>query len=80
MLFVLYCFQTIETKSKYLTLFSFILEGAIPRILVETPEDFYSNIINLLRKAADICYAGLREIPCFTPYKSQGSMFLMVLL
>ncbi|TMW85032.1 hypothetical protein EJD97_023906 [Solanum chilense] len=54
--------------------------GAIPRILVETPEDFYSNIINLLRKAADICYAGLREIPCFTPYKSQGSMFLMAKL
>ncbi|MCD9641249.1 hypothetical protein HAX54_027338 [Datura stramonium] len=54
--------------------------GAITRILVETPEDFYSNTINLLRKAADICYAGLREIPCFTPYKPQGSMFLMAKL
>ncbi|XP_059283381.1 nicotianamine aminotransferase 1-like isoform X3 [Lycium ferocissimum] len=54
--------------------------GAITRILVETPEDFYSNTINLLRKAADTCYAGLREIPCFTPYKPQGSMFLMAKL
>lgn len=80
MLLILYCLQTNETKSKYLTLFSFILEGAITRILVETPEDFYSNTINLLRKAADICYTGLREIRCFTPYKPHGSMFLMVLL
>ncbi|XP_060189953.1 tyrosine aminotransferase-like [Lycium barbarum] len=54
--------------------------GAIIRILVETPEDFYSNTINLLRKAADTCYGGLREIPCFTPYKPQGSMFLMAKL
>uniref|UniRef100_A0A0V0I210 Putative tyrosine aminotransferase-like n=1 Tax=Solanum chacoense TaxID=4108 RepID=A0A0V0I210_SOLCH len=54
--------------------------GAITRILAETPEDFYSNTINLLRKASGICYAGLREIPCFTPYKSQGSMFLMAKL
>ncbi|PHT29242.1 hypothetical protein CQW23_31162 [Capsicum baccatum] len=43
---------------------SFILEGAITSILVETPETFYSNTINLLREAADICYAGLREILC----------------
>ncbi|XP_009610422.1 tyrosine aminotransferase [Nicotiana tabacum] len=54
--------------------------GAITRILDETPEDFYSNTINLLRKAADICYGGLTEIPCFTPYKPQGSMFLMAKL
>ncbi|PHU12390.1 Nicotianamine aminotransferase A [Capsicum chinense] len=54
--------------------------GAITRILVETPEDFYSNTINLLRKAADICYSGLREIRCFTPYKPHGSMFLMAKL
>lgn len=54
--------------------------GAITRILVETPEEFYSNTISLLRKAAGTCYAGLREIPCFTPYKSQGSMFLMAQL
>lgn len=55
------------------------MQAAIPQILEKTKEEFYSNIIAILRRCADICFDRLQEIPCITcPSKPEGSMFLMV--
>lgn len=56
-----------------------MLQGAVPKILKEIPDDFYSKTVNLLKEAADVCFERLTEIPCITcPYKPEGSMFTMV--
>uniref|UniRef100_A0A2N9F6K2 Aminotransferase class I/classII large domain-containing protein n=1 Tax=Fagus sylvatica TaxID=28930 RepID=A0A2N9F6K2_FAGSY len=57
------------------------IQGAIPQILENTKEDFFSKIINIIREAADLCYDRIKEIPCITcPYKPEGSMYAMVKL
>lgn len=55
------------------------IQAAVPYIVENTKDDFFSNTINILRQAADICYAMLEEIDCITcPHKPEGSMFVMV--
>ncbi|KAK2990103.1 hypothetical protein RJ640_028743 [Escallonia rubra] len=55
--------------------------GAVPQILENTAECFFSKTVNLLREAADKCYDGISEIPCITfPNKPEGSMSAMVKL
>lgn len=57
------------------------IQGAIPDILGNTSDDFFSKIISILKEAADICYERLNEIPCLScPSKPEGSMFAMVRL
>ncbi|KAK4255536.1 hypothetical protein QN277_008524 [Acacia crassicarpa] len=59
------------------------LQGAIPEMIEKTKEyeEFHSKIIKILRDTADICYAKIKDIPCFyCPYKPQGSMFMLVKL
>ncbi|KAI8006825.1 Nicotianamine aminotransferase 1 [Camellia lanceoleosa] len=57
------------------------VQGALPQILEKTRGVFFSKIVNLLREAADVCYNGLKEIPCITcPSKPEGSMFVMAKL
>ncbi|KAK2990101.1 hypothetical protein RJ640_028741 [Escallonia rubra] len=57
------------------------IQGAIPQILSKTKEDFFSKIVNILKEAAEICYDGIKDIPCITcPSKPEGSMFVMVKL
>ncbi|KAK3040497.1 hypothetical protein RJ639_028782 [Escallonia herrerae] len=57
------------------------IQGAIPQILSKTKEDFFSKIVHILKEAADICYDGIKDIPCITcPSKPEGSMFVMVKL
>ncbi|KAL5861030.1 hypothetical protein ACOSQ4_002326 [Xanthoceras sorbifolium] len=56
-------------------------QGAIPQILEKTKEDFFSNIINTIKKDAEICYSKIKEIPCMDcPQKPEGSMSVMVKL
>jgi aspartate/methionine/tyrosine aminotransferase len=44
-----------------------------------TNDDFFSNIVRLLKETAEICYDGIDEIKCITcPYKPEGSFFMMV--
>ncbi|KAI3986749.1 hypothetical protein MKX01_014287 [Papaver californicum] len=58
-----------------------VIQGALPQILENTKEDFFENIISLLRQAIDICYEVIKEIACITLLpKPEGSMFLMVKL
>ncbi|KAJ4729762.1 Tyrosine aminotransferase [Melia azedarach] len=57
------------------------IQGAVPRILEKTNGEFFSNIIGILREAAEICYDGIQEIPFITcPVKAQGAIFVMVKL
>ncbi|EXB44622.1 Tyrosine aminotransferase [Morus notabilis] len=55
--------------------------GALPNIIQNTMEDYFSKIIEALRETADICYNTIKEIPCITcPNKPEGSMLVMVKL
>ncbi|XP_022748926.1 probable aminotransferase TAT2 [Durio zibethinus] len=57
------------------------IQAAVPQILENTKEDFFSKIICMLREAADICYTRVEEMPCITcPKKPEGSMSVMVKL
>ncbi|OIT02593.1 PREDICTED: tyrosine aminotransferase-like [Nicotiana attenuata] len=57
------------------------IQGAIPQIIQNTEDDFFSKIVNMLRETAEICYDRIKDIPCITcPSKPQGSMFVMVKL
>ena len=56
-----------------------LIQGAIPQILEKTTEVFFSKIVNVLHKNADICYEKLKDNPYITcPHKPEGSMFVMV--
>lgn len=57
------------------------IQGAIPQILENTKEDFFSNLISILRETANICYDRIQDIPFIScPQKPEGSMFVMVKL
>lgn len=57
------------------------IQGAVPHILGMTQEDFFSKIIDVLRRDADICYEKLKQILCIScPHKPEGSMFVLVKL
>ena len=54
-------------------------QAALPQILKNTEDKFFSRCIDVLRQDADIVYEKLKEIPCITcPSKPEGSMFIMV--
>ncbi|PIA36553.1 hypothetical protein AQUCO_03300025v1 [Aquilegia coerulea] len=55
------------------------IQAAVPKILKETPEDFFENTRSILRESAEIIYDELDEIDCiYCPHKPDGSMFVMV--
>ncbi|XP_031389800.1 nicotianamine aminotransferase 1-like isoform X2 [Punica granatum] len=55
--------------------------GAIPRMLENSTDDFFSRIIVLLKHTADMCYDRFEQIPCIIcSSKPEGSMFVMVKL
>ncbi|XP_043701446.1 nicotianamine aminotransferase 1-like [Telopea speciosissima] len=57
------------------------VQGSIPKILEDTKEDFFKNVIDILSQASDMCYETLKNIDCLTcPHKPEGSMFVMVKL
>ncbi|KAG9447814.1 hypothetical protein H6P81_013942 [Aristolochia fimbriata] len=57
------------------------IQGALPQILENTNEDFFSKTIETLKITADICYNKIKEINCIScPHKPEGSMFVMVKL
>ncbi|MBA0738862.1 hypothetical protein Gogos_012179 [Gossypium gossypioides] len=74
----------IDSIAKFLNISSdpaTFIQAAIPQILENTKEDFFSKIISTLRECADICYNRIEEIPSLTcPKKPEGSMFVMVKL
>eukprot|EP00116_Pleurobrachia_bachei_P005225 sb/3465487/ len=55
-----------------------LIQAAIPRILTETPPEFYSSTIARLKKASEIVYSELKGVPQLRPFKPQGAMYMMV--
>ncbi|KAG0538219.1 hypothetical protein BDA96_03G216500 [Sorghum bicolor] len=54
-------------------------KGAIPQIIANTDDVFFTNAMNTMREAAEICYQRLKCMECITcPHKPEGSMFVMV--
>ncbi|CAH2079534.1 unnamed protein product [Thlaspi arvense] len=57
------------------------IQGAIPDIIGNTKEEFFSSKLEMVRECAEICYEEIMKIPCITcPCKPEGSMFTMVKL
>jgi len=55
-------------------------QGAMPDIIGNTKEEFFSSKLEMVKKCAEICYEELMKIPCITcPCKPEGSMFTMVM-
>lgn len=55
------------------------MQGAIPQIIANTDETFFTNVMNVMRETAEICYQKLKDIEGITcPHKPEGSMFVMV--
>ncbi|CAL4980761.1 unnamed protein product [Urochloa decumbens] len=57
------------------------IQGAIPKLLENTKEDFFNKTVKILRETADICWEKLKDINAITcPSRPEGSMFVMVKL
>lgn len=57
------------------------VQGAIPQIIANTDEAFFTKAMGVMREAAEMCYQKLTEIECITcPHKPEGSMFVMAKL
>jgi tyrosine aminotransferase len=56
-------------------------QGAIPKLLENTKEEFFNKTVKIIRETADICWEKLKGINSITcPSKPEGSMFVMVKL
>ncbi|KAI4325129.1 hypothetical protein MLD38_030552 [Melastoma candidum] len=79
-----YGHQIVESIKGYLNISSdppTFIQAGVPHILSRTDDEFFSRIICVLREAADICDAKLKEIPCINcRNKPEGSMFVMAKL
>ncbi|KAF7805964.1 tyrosine aminotransferase-like [Senna tora] len=71
--------ESIESYTKVTCEPATFIQGAIPEIIENTEEEFFSKTIKILKDTAGICYDRIKEIPCLVcPNKPEGSMFLMV--
>ncbi|KAG8306425.1 hypothetical protein J6590_047834 [Homalodisca vitripennis] len=55
-----------------------LVQGALPKILSDTPESFFNNTINTLQTNASLAFKMLSEIPGLKPTMPQGAMYMMV--
>ncbi|KAJ9537626.1 hypothetical protein OSB04_030359 [Centaurea solstitialis] len=57
------------------------IEAAVPHILENTEEVFFTRTLGILKQSSDLCFKKIKEIPCLTcPTKPQGAMSVMVKL
>ncbi|KAK9269750.1 hypothetical protein L1049_001528 [Liquidambar formosana] len=74
--------KVVERMKKYFDILggpATFIQAAVPRILEQTEEVFFTKTINILKQTSDICYDRIKEIPCITcPHKPQGSMAMMI--
>ncbi|CAO1939425.1 unnamed protein product [Urochloa humidicola] len=74
-------FQSLRSFKMLTTGPATFVQGAIPHIMKNTNDEFFTKIIKLLKETAEICYNEVKEIKCFTcPGKPEGSFFMMVKL
>ncbi|GJT53316.1 probable aminotransferase TAT2, partial [Tanacetum coccineum] len=58
-----------------------VFQAAVPQILKETSDVFFTRTLNILKHSSDLCVKKIEDIPCLTcPTKPQGSMAMMVKL
>lgn len=55
-----------------------IIQGAIPDILLKTPQKFHDDLINTLSENAKMTYGLLENVKGLHPYMPDGTMYLMV--
>ncbi|KAJ0715622.1 putative aminotransferase, class I/classII, tyrosine/nicotianamine aminotransferase [Helianthus annuus] len=76
--------KTVERLKKYFDICggpATFIQAAVPRILKETSEAFFTRTLNILKHTSDLCVNKIKDIPCLTcPTKPQGSMAMMVKL
>ncbi|KAL4580363.1 hypothetical protein LXL04_016554 [Taraxacum kok-saghyz] len=76
--------KTVERLKKYFDICggpATFIQAAVPRILKETSDTFFTRTLDILRHSSDLCIKKIKDIPCLTcPTKPQGSMAMMVKL
>ncbi|RZC43232.1 tyrosine aminotransferase, partial [Asbolus verrucosus] len=55
-----------------------LIQGALPAILQNTPQNFHDNLINILEKHAKLAFEILRNVRGLAPFMPQGTMYMMV--
>jgi len=55
-----------------------LIQGALPTILADTPESFYAEVSDTLKRHAEYLYEGLSQIETLSPIKPGGAMYMMV--
>ncbi|KAJ1265851.1 hypothetical protein BS78_08G105700 [Paspalum vaginatum] len=56
-----------------------IVQGAVPQIIANTEETFFTNVMKVMRETAEMCYQKLKAIKWVTcHHKPEGSMFVML--
>lgn len=57
------------------------IQGAVPKMIANTKQEYFNKILDLLRNSADLCFSKIKDIRGITcPHKPEGSMFVMVKL
>lgn len=51
-----------------------LVQGALPRILKETPQSYFDNIKDVISVNANIVYSILSRVPGLKPLRPQGAM------
>ncbi|XP_059613959.1 tyrosine aminotransferase [Phlebotomus argentipes] len=55
-----------------------IVQGALPRILTETPQSFFDETVAILQKHATIAFEILSEVRGLKPIMPDGAMYMMI--
>ncbi|KAH7732225.1 CRE-TATN-1 protein [Aphelenchoides avenae] len=55
-----------------------LVQGALPRILRDTPQSYFDNIKSVISANAAIVYDVLSRVPGLKPLRPQGAMYMMV--
>ncbi|CAO1417172.1 unnamed protein product [Diamesa hyperborea] len=55
-----------------------LVQGALPAILKNTPQNFYDELVETLQKHAETAYNLLKEIPGLNPIMPKGAMYMMI--
>ncbi|PON60741.1 L-threonine-O-3-phosphate decarboxylase [Parasponia andersonii] len=48
------------------------VQGSLPQIFEKTRDELFSNILNRMREAANVCYDRVKEIPCLVHTNQTG--------
>lgn len=55
-----------------------LVQGALSRILKETPQSFYDGLVETLHESAEVAFRAIEQINGLVPYMPEGTMYLMV--